>query len=84
MNISVCIGSSCHLKGSYSVIEKLRELIAQHGLENRVELAASFCLGKCTSDGVSVKFGDEIVAGVKLETLEDLFDTYVLKGEALK
>jgi NADH:ubiquinone oxidoreductase subunit E len=84
MNINVCIGSSCHLKGSYTVIEKLRALIAERGLEDTVELAASFCLGKCTSDGVSVQFGDEVVAGVKPENLEEIFDAYVRKEEAAK
>ena len=50
MNISVCIGSSCHLRGSYDIIQKLKELIAGEKLEDKVNLNASFCLGQCTHD----------------------------------
>ena len=54
MDIYVCVGSSCHIKGSYPIIELLKENIAKHHLENKVNLKASFCLGKCTN-GVSIK-----------------------------
>lgn len=53
MIIKVCVGSSCHLKGSYDVIESLKSLLNHHQLENDVELEASFCLGHCAK-GVSV------------------------------
>lgn len=45
--ISVCIGSSCHLKGAYRLIEELRQLIASRGLLEQVELKANFCAGRC-------------------------------------
>ena len=60
MDIYVCVGSSCHIKGSYPIIELLKENIAKHHLENKVNLKASFCLGKCTN-GVSIKVDDEII-----------------------
>ena len=63
MDIYVCVGSSCHIKGSYPIIELLKENIAKHHLENKVNLKASFCLGKCTN-GVSIKVDDEIICGV--------------------
>ena len=44
MKITVCIGSSCHLKGSRQVVEGLQELIAKHELTDKVELGATFCL----------------------------------------
>lgn len=52
MKISVCVGSSCHLKGSYDVIEVLKETVEKYGLSDKVELKASFCLGHC-ADGVT-------------------------------
>ena len=48
MKISVCIGSSCHLRGSYDIIQRLKELVARDHLEDQVELSAAFCLGQCT------------------------------------
>ena len=47
MKITVCIGSSCHLKGSRQIVETLRYLISEHKLKDRVELAGTFCMGKC-------------------------------------
>ena len=53
MNITVCIGSSCHLKGSRAVVEQLEKLILAHGLKGEIALCGSFCTGKCQT-GVSV------------------------------
>ena len=78
MDLMVCVGSSCHLRGSYDIINLMKENIAKHQLEDKVNLAAAFCLGKCT-DGVSVKIGDEIVSGVNTENFSDIFDRYILK-----
>ena len=77
MKISVCVGSSCHLRGSYDIINLMKENIASHQLEEKVDLAAAFCLGKCT-DGVSVKMGDEIVVGVNKDNFDEIFQKYVL------
>lgn len=77
MKISVCVGSSCHLRGAYDIINLMKENIASHQLEEKVDLAAAFCLGKCT-DGVSVKIGDEIVVGVNKDNFDEIFQKYVL------
>ena len=47
MVIQICIGSACHLRGSYDVIEKMKALIAADNLEDKITLKASFCLGRC-------------------------------------
>ncbi|MBS5660083.1 MAG: (2Fe-2S) ferredoxin domain-containing protein [Clostridiales bacterium] len=78
MVISVCIGSACHLKGSYKIISQLKEKITQHHLENDVTVNASFCLGECSSEGVSVKLDDNVVTGVTLENFEQFFENNVL------
>ncbi len=56
MEVEICIGSSCHFKGSYQVVRKLEEYIETHSLKNHVILKGSFCLGECTR-GVSVRAG---------------------------
>ena len=53
MKVTVCIGSSCHIKGSRQVVEQLQRLIHENDLGDRVELAGTFCLGQC-QDGVCV------------------------------
>lgn len=54
MNIKVCVGSSCHLKGSYDVIQAMKDILKKYDVEDLVELQASFCLGHCAK-GVNVK-----------------------------
>lgn len=75
MKITVCIGSSCHLKGSRQVVEGLQELIAKHELTDKVELGATFCLGKC-QQGVCVMV-DEDFHSVSPDTVEEFFNTVV-------
>lgn len=76
MKITVCIGSSCHIKGSRQVVEQLRALIAQHELQDRVELGGTFCMGRC-QEGVCVSV-DDAFHSVTPETVRDFFETQVL------
>lgn len=75
--ITVCIGSSCHLKGSYDVINIFQELISKNRLEGKVGLKASFCLGKCTQ-AVSVKVGEGPVLTVSKNTADDFFKEFII------
>ena len=77
MEIQVCIGSVCHLKGSYNIIHQLEEMIASHGLEDRVTIKAAFCLGNCTG-AVCVKADGEIYS-VQPENVGKFFETVVEK-----
>lgn len=76
MKITVCIGSSCHLKGSRQVVSELQRLIAQNSLNNQVEVAGIFCMGKCQL-GVCVTV-DEQFHSVTPETVEEFFNKEVL------
>ena len=78
MSIYVCVGSSCHLKGSYQIIRLMKENLEKHGLTDKVNLSAAFCLGKCT-DGVTIKVDDRIVCGVSPENFSEIFDRHILK-----
>ena len=75
MKITVCIGSSCHIKGSRSVIEQLQYLIAENKLGDKVELAGTFCMGKC-QQGVCVTIGDNFYS-VTPDTVTDFFEKEV-------
>ncbi|MBR6501893.1 MAG: (2Fe-2S) ferredoxin domain-containing protein [Clostridia bacterium] len=58
MKVTVCIGSSCHVKGSRQVVETLQQLISDNNLSEKVELAGTFCMGKC-QQGVCVNVDDD-------------------------
>lgn len=76
MTISVCIGSACHLKGSYNVVSELQEMIEEKGLGDKVELTGVFCLGHCT-DAVSVQIGEEVFS-VNSDNVGEFFKNQVL------
>ena len=76
MKITVCIGSSCHLKGSRQVVEQLQYLIAENNLKDKIELAGTFCMGKCQT-GVSVTLDGEYYS-VSPETVKSFFNEKVL------
>ena len=76
VKITVCIGSSCHIKGSRQVVEQLQYLIAQTDVGDKVELGGTFCMGKCQS-GVCVTVNDEFHS-VTPESVEEFFRKEVL------
>lgn len=76
MKITVCIGSSCHIKGSRIVVEQLQKLISENKVENSVELAGTFCLGQC-QQGVCVTVDEEFFS-VTPENVVDFFNENVL------
>ena len=78
MNISVCIGSSCHLKGSKQIIDTFREKIEETGLGGDVELRGSFCMGQCVN-GVGVKLEEQLYS-LHPEEAESFFVEHILGG----
>lgn len=72
MKVIVCIGSSCHIKGSRQVVEELQYLIAQNNLGDKVELGGTFCMGKC-QEGVCVTVDDNFYS-VSPDTVKDFFE----------
>ena len=79
MVIQVCIGSSCHLKGSPELVEMLQAAIAEHHLEDEITLAGSFCIGKCNRTGVTIQVDDDIHIGINKENFNEFFKEHVLQ-----
>ena len=76
MKITVCIGSSCHIKGSRQVVEQIQQLIAENHLEEKVDLGGTFCLGECQK-GVCVTVDDEIFS-VTPDTVAEFFQENII------
>ena len=76
MKITVCIGSSCHIKGSRQVVAQLQRLIAENNLGDKVELGGTFCMGHCQL-GVCVTVNDDFHS-VSPETVEEFFAKEIL------
>ncbi|MDD3598704.1 MAG: (2Fe-2S) ferredoxin domain-containing protein [Bacillota bacterium] len=78
VTISVCVGSSCHIKGAPEVIEKFQALIAEHDLYNQVELKGVFCLERCT-EGVTIAIDGEIYSAMSPDGAVRIFSERVLE-----
>lgn len=76
LNVSICIGSACHMKGSKAVIAKLRELVAKNNVGDRVSLNGSFCTGNC-QHAVCVTIGDTLYS-LSPETTEEFFNNEIM------
>ncbi len=75
MKVTVCIGSSCHIKGSRKIVEQLQYLIGKNNLGDKIELGGTFCMGKC-QQGVCVTVDGEFYS-VTPETVEEFFEKSV-------
>lgn len=76
--VQVCVGSSCHLKGSQEIVELFQDAVKDHHLEDEVVLAGSFCIGKCNRVGVTVQINDDVHVGVTRENFREFFQKNIL------
>ena len=80
MIIEICVGSSCHLKGSHEIVELFKDAVQQYDLDNEVTLAGSFCTGKCNCEGVTVTVDDVVYTGITKENFKEFFEDKVVKA----
>lgn len=78
MIIQICVGSSCHIKGSAEIVELFQRAVEEYHLEAEVTLAGSFCTGQCNRYGVTVQIDDDIYTGLKVEDFKEFFKEKVL------
>lgn len=76
LKVTVCVGSSCHIKGSRQVVEGLKKIIAENGVSDKVELAGTFCMGKC-EQGVCVTIGEEVFS-VSPDTVKEFYEKEII------
>ena len=79
MIVQICVGSSCHLKGSQEIVTLFEEAIEKNNLSSDITLAGSFCTGQCNRDGVTVVVDDEIFTGITKENFKEFLNDKVLK-----
>ena len=76
--VQVCVGSSCHLKGSQEIVERMQKALEAHGITDEVVLYGSFCVGKCNRVGVTVQINDDIHVGVTPDNFDEFFNEHIL------
>lgn len=76
--VQICVGSSCHLKGSSEIVELFQNAVEEYKLDEDVVLSGSFCIGKCNRIGVTVQIDEEVHVGVTPENFREFFKKNVL------
>jgi NADH:ubiquinone oxidoreductase subunit E len=76
MKVTVCIGSSCHLKGSRQVVEELQFLVGENNLKNKVDLSGTFCMDNC-QNGVCVTVDGNLFS-LSPSTAKEFFEKEIL------
>uniref|UniRef100_UPI0040299A0E (2Fe-2S) ferredoxin domain-containing protein n=1 Tax=Candidatus Fimenecus sp. TaxID=3022888 RepID=UPI0040299A0E len=76
--ISICVGSSCHIKGSEAIVELFQRYVEACGLEDKIVLQGCFCQERCNREGVTVTVGDDVFTGITKENFKEFWQTNVL------
>lgn len=72
VTVTVCVGSSCHIKGAREVIVQFNDLLARHGLTDRVELKGCFCMERC-GEGINWQVDEEPLASPNAQAAVAMF-----------
>ena len=78
MIVQICVGSSCHIKGSHEIVELMKKAVEDYALEDEVILAGSFCIGKCNREGVTIQVDDDVFTGIPVRGFDAFFKEQIL------
>ena len=76
--VQICVGSSCHLKGSPEIVELMQKAVEEYNLDGEVVLVGSFCIGTCNREGVTVQINDDIHVGITSQNFKEFFKKNIL------
>lgn len=76
MKVTICVGSTCHLLGSRTVVERFKALVNENNLADKVELSGKFCMGKC-GEGVCVTI-DDVTHIIQKDQADEFFKQEIL------
>ena len=78
MLVQICVGSSCHIKGSPEIVELFTKAIEENNLQDEITLAGSFCIGECNRLGVTVLVDEVVHTGINRDNFKEFFEEKVL------
>ncbi len=76
--VQICVGSSCHIKGSHEIVELFEKYIEEYHLEDEVVLSGNFCIGQCNRIGVTIQVDDDVHVGITRENFSEFFKKNIL------
>ncbi|MGF3522355.1 MAG: NAD(P)H-dependent oxidoreductase subunit E, partial [Candidatus Bathyarchaeia archaeon] len=85
LTIALCTSTGCEALGAQEVLEALKLELKKHGLENKVKIRETGCLGFCEQGPRIVIYPQEIYYfKVKAEDVPDIVSKTILKNEVVE
>ncbi len=81
--VGVCVGTGCHVRGSQDLLRNVLRWLDAEGLNDRVDVQATFCFEQC-STGPNVAVGDRIVNACTLEKVQEAVREALVREAAEK
>ena len=80
VKVTVCVGSSCHIRGSRAVLKRFAEIVQADDLQEEVALGGAFCMERC-GECVNWKFDDEQISNANLADAEATLRRRLAEGD---
>ena len=77
IDVGVCIGTNCYIKGSWKLLEGLPIELKRRGIADHFRIKARFCTGQC-EDGPNVVVGNKIIPVENIDQAGDFIDNHLL------
>lgn len=77
--VTVCVGSSCHVRGARELLRRFENLLKEHGLVDDVKLSGAFCMERCR-DGLNWEVDGEWIASASVDEAEAAFVSRVIEA----
>ncbi len=73
VNLDICIGSACYVKGSNQIVNIVNELLESQGWKDKVTVKGSFCMQSCQNKyGLGIKINNTPIKGVTLSNAKEI------------
>jgi len=73
LEVSVCVGTNCFIRGSQDLLRKMIHHIENNNLKDVVDVRANFCMENC-DNGPGVTIGDEVLHHCTFESACNVLD----------
>lgn len=85
MHILVCGVAGCQSSGSMGVYDELSRHLAQDGLEDRIKIISTGCMGLCAQGPLMVTYPDRVMyTHVTKEDVDEIWNSHIKGGKPVE
>lgn len=77
VEIRICVGGSCHLRGARDVIGELNRLIISNDVVDNIQMEARSCMDNCLS-GSCMEINGKKYTNVSVAFVQELFEDKIM------